>query len=422
MNRAPWAALGALAGLLVALVAWPGVVTFDAAAQLLQARLGMVNDLSPALLARGWRLCDRVWPGAGPPFLLGNLAFQGGVLLFVAARHGRSPRAGLLVLLVGLCPPVLAHLAQVGKDTVHAAALALTAGLLAQAEARGSLRLLGLAALAALLAAFSRHNGAIPLLPLAVWGALVARDLVRPGQAPRRWVLAGLGATVLITLLGLAGNRAATDRRVYIEQHLFLWDLAGIAVRSGELELPAHTGRPPLEAVRERYTPITCLTLSVWPWTAPLLRPTDDPAEVAQVRRAWLRAIRRHPLAWARHRLDVFRHLLGLYPGPNRSFQPVRWETHLLPAPGPLGLGLLRRLESWQNGLLCRPWTWALLGLALLVRGLRRGDRAVVALCSSGLLYLASYLVLAPAADLRYALWTIVAVALAGAASVPRAT
>lgn len=414
----------AACGLLLVLgLFWPGILTIDAGLMLAQGRRGGVWDYNPPLLTKAWGLLDLVWAGAGPVLLLLNLAAWGGLLLLVRARPLGSWLGAALILVVGLCPPVLAYLAQVGKDTAFLAAMSLSAGLLATAEARRSRWALLAAAAAAFGAVASRYNGLVGLIPLGAWGGAVAQGLLRaPGSAgPARWAarLAGVGVAMALAALALLLNRAATDQRSYIQQHFYYYDLTGVAVRTGDLPLPPQLEavRPDLEVLRRRYGPVACEPISLVNY--PPFRATTDPEVVDGLRWAWLGAIWRHPWAWSAHRLDVWRHLLGLYPGPNRSVAPVWTESSIPPQPGPAGRAVLRWLAACQDGLLFRPWAWALLGMALLVRGLRKREEGTVAIAGSGLLYLFSYLPMAPAADLRYAMWAIVSVCLAGISTWP---
>lgn len=420
------AALGALLGfVLVAVAFWPGIAGVDTGSQLAQARLGVVFGGHPPVLTVAWRHLDRLWPGTGLPFLLqGALLWSGLGLLLHEHLRGRW-RSIPLLLAVAVFPPLVAHWAQLLKDTVHTAGLTLGAALLLRAQTRGSRRCLLLACLPLLVAAASRHNGAPALLPLGVWAGKIVADWRPTPWLGRRGPLAGGAAALLIGAAAMLGNRCLTDVPVHLWQYLCLWDLAGVAVRSGEHGFPAYLAvSPDLEAVRRNYTPAHCSQLCQLPPDAPTLRPTTDPAKLALLRTAWFRALRRHPGAWLGHRAEVVRHLLGLYGGPNRTWTPVRRSSVLVEPPYRPGWWawlLLGSAEALRDGLLFRPWAWAVLGVVLLVRGIRRADRAVVALACSGLLHLLAILPVAPCADFRYTLWTVQSVVLAALLCLPGA-
>ncbi len=225
-------------------------------------------------------------------------------------------------------------------------------------------------------------------------------------------------------------NRALTDYHQYPQQSLFIFDLAGVAVRSGRADLlDAAAGRLPrvlrgrdsiaLDALRAHYYPSTWTPLALEAGSP--LAMTDSATEVDALAAAWVRALREQPMAYLRHRAAVFRQVIGAHREP--LFAPVyfaipesspdhamvsrnfRIDTDVSPLQWRLR-SAFATLATWT---LYRPWPWLGLNLLVVAAAVWARRPAVAAIALSGLCYELALFFLAPSADYRYSHWLILA-------------
>jgi hypothetical protein len=144
------------------------------------------------------------------------------------------------------------------------------------------------------------------------------------------------------------------------------------------------------------------------------------PAQLRELRDAWIAAVVRNPGAYVHHRLRTFWLMIGPHRG---NVQGVAWFVERTqyrdnpPLPATLAPHAQAAFYAFVEAL--KPsWLFAALPYLLLnaVAGVlawtrrdRPAARLALAVSSSALLYAAGFLPLAPAADLRYLTWTIVA-------------
>jgi hypothetical protein len=418
-------AAAAAAGALLSIAAfYPGYMSTDSVFQLWQARTGSFDAWHPPVMAWVWSQLDGVLPGPGGMLVLQNAMFWAGLGL-AAAFTIRSSLGAVLVLVIGLLPPVFALLGTIWKDVQMGAALVLAVGLMLGAERRRSRTLL-LAAVAPLwYAAAVRLNAATAILPIAVWWGLLAIRLWKPALRGAWSAAVGAALTMLLTwTAGLATAAVLHGQPTYPLQDCFVHDLVAISMVSGRDELPAWeyegTGTAPIEYQRTQYSPITVDPLV---YARHGYRHVTDPEKVSDLRRHWVDAVLRHPGAWFQHRLSVFSRLLGIV------------DSHLLYwdgiDPNPFGIvhprhGLNRAamamLESVETSFLFRGWFWWAASLAFLAWAAATGRASVGTwtLAASGTLYLLPYFEAAPSDDFRYIWWVVLAALLAPLTLRPR--
>jgi hypothetical protein len=437
-----WAAIASCtaAGLLGLVVAasYPGQYTVDTLLQLKQVLSGSYTDHHPPVLAWLWRA---LLAGTGwlPALWLLHLGLVGaGLAAWGVAAWAAGARAGLLGLPAVLATPVaLSCLGAMWKDVGFAGAMLLGSGLVAQAHVRGRLTAGGglVAAAALFYAANVRHNGLPALLPL-LW---VVSGLL-PALPGRRavWRLAVVGGAAGALLLGgkALDTHVLQARRTHLQQVVQLHDLAAIAVLAGKNHLPAYVrDHPHYDERRMReeywrsihiYAGANFLMIEGWP---PPLVMTQDAAEAATLRNAWLAAIADAPASYMQHRWWLFQRLMRpageAYvqppPRPWRELEP-RWVlTHpeLLtacartPEPPPATsarLAVLHWSEAWRGSRAYNGWLYmALAAGCLAVAAIARRRHPLVPLAgmlaASALLYLGLYLAVAVWCEYRYLYW-----------------
>lgn len=419
--RPPWAwiALAAVATLAALLwLGFPGFMSSDAQAQYAQALSGTYDNVHPPLMSWLWRQVAFAWPGSGGVFTLFLAAYAVGIAWLLGTCIASTWKRTLAWLAIAGWPPLLIVLCHLWKDVGFAAALLLAAGLAASWRMHGS-RAARIAAIALLLLAVAlRHNGWPAVLPLA-W------VLATPAP-PRRAMLAFVALAALLALFPSLVERALGARHRTIWPALALWDLADASIRTREQLLPASVVAPELDVA----------TLERWyePWSIPSLFASNlimlgfyndyTPAQLADIRGAWLRAIRAHPDAYLAHRALLMRWQLAGFPADVPSglvyaaeYRVPEGVAPIDPPPRPARDALVAWTEAHRGG----PWFWggAYLALALLVLALPRARRAAHGMAGvlalSALLYAAPLPLLAPGAEWRYVFWSALAALLAAA-------
>ena len=437
----------AVAGMAATVVVFqPGTMSMDAIVQLTEARSGIYHDWHPPLLTWIWSWLDAVVPGPVGLLLLQNAMFWAGLALVVYLCDVPAAWTFPLVLGLGAFPPVLSALGTIWKDVAMAAALLLAFALLLRAHVRAASWLpVGLALAALFCAVAFRHDAALAVYPLALWlGAIVDGLSARDASRRRKWRGLVLGHVVMGGLVGLAlgaESGLVGDRRLFPSQQILVHDLIAISVRTGTIEVPerlVERGGPlSVETLACLYTPDSAVSaFSARHDACPLLlRKVTDERGMSALRRAWLRAVPRHPGAYAAHRLSVWREMLAF--GRPRVCYPLQPRTDpnalgVESRPSPLRARVLEvaRLAAYETPLF-RPWLYLALVIVLLGAApvIGRGDPVpAVVLGGSALLYTGGHLVVGTACDFRLSWWPIVAAAVlplvtwrGGAAQRPRA-
>lgn len=412
----PLAAAALIAALTIA-AAWPGVATYDTAAQFGEVLSGAYDDWHPPAMARWWAVLHAVFGGGTGPMLVMQVALAWLGLGLVAAalvRRGDG-MAGAAVLACGLLPVFWVWQIAVLKDAQMLGAALAGVGLVAWWRLAG-VRVprwgWALAGVAFGYATLVRANAVFAIAPLVAMLA-VTRRRTRAAWAAAM-MLAALGAMQIVNheVFG------AVDTGVRTTQPRF--DLAGIAVRVAD---PAVTriGVAQVEALRIGH----CVKPFFWD---PL---GDGPCADAEAALADLsvtqlyvtlaRAILHHPVAYAEQRIA---HLNST----ERWLVPAGWPDAWPPStaePNPVGLRGPGPAAAWWIGAsawlaespLAWPIVWTVAAIVALVAAARRRPsprrELAMALLISALTLEASFAIISIASDLRYHLWPMVATALA---------
>ncbi len=423
-QRAP--AWIAFAGFAVACACyWPGSLSGDSIDQLGQARAGRFNDWHPPIMAWLWSGLDRLRAGPAGMLVLHNAAFWFALATLAGAvgpPGTRRRRSAAWLVLAGFLPPIFGLLGNVWKDVGMASALLLGFALTLAADRKGRSRVWLLPALLALFyAAAVRHDGIVPVAPLAVYWARVAWAGRRRGRAPghpfRVGLALGLGLTLCVGVATSLVNRALTEgRRSHPEQQILLHDLVAVSLARDEVLVPPD-GAPGWPSTIDELAAVYAPSVEPLYWgdpTAKRFQASADPGWIAGLRASWLAEIPSSPGAYLAHRGRIQRELLGLHGSVCRPFQigvdpdPLG----LAGPPGPLEPGLRAVLGLAARTPLYRGWLYALMLLLLVaweVSSARRRRPERLALATSGLALLAAYSATATVCDFRFLLWPAVA-------------
>jgi len=404
-------------------IRWPGVAMYDSVRQYDQALSGVYSDWHPPIMARGWALLLPIWPGTAPFFLIQMALWWGGLGLLATVLAGTARRgAAGLILLCGAFPLFLGWQTVILKDAQMAACLTAAVALHAAWSLRGRSVPKGVWGLIALLVAYAtlvRGNAAFATVPLVL-------ALAHWGGVRRWWVRAGLiiaGIVAVLAISPILNHKAMGAEASHNDRALPLWDIVAITHRAHLTNPPGIT--PALWAEMEKRG---CYAPYFWnPYGEEQQcgaigdALAFDPDAGGQLMRDWVRTVSAHPMAYALHRAahlnTTLRFLVGR--GERDAIPPVDSE------PNDLGLGkrasLPGRALVWLAAMTSEtplgwPACWLAAGAALLW-ALGRADTAEArlarALILSALVMSGSFAVASIASDLRYHLWSMIAVALA---------
>ena len=427
VRAAPWLA-GAAFALATIVVLYPGMYSFDAAYQIWQARTGEFSNQSPVVMTALWSLLIHATGNPASLFCLNIVMLWIGLVLCIESICERVlPRVALLAVL-GLGPLLLVQMAHLLTDAHLAAVLVLASGFGARFLATTRRAPLYVCLALVIYASCVRHNAPLATLP---FGAFIAIRAWRFSLRPSYKALVGAAVLVVVAVaIGFAADRMLVVRRVNMWPVIALWDLAAISVDRHVLLLPSFThgkGMTVDELTQTGAFNVYENTLLFSKSHSGVRDGVDEPYPAERLREifdAWVVAVVRHPLAYAHHRVRTFGLLLGRHRGDAQALAYFvdRAGYRGNPAyPGPIAPDAQAAIYRLAAAL--RPtWLFAALpyvvvnGLAFALAWSRqRQPEAQLALAISGgaLLYAAGYLPLAPAADLRYLTWTIVAAPIA---------
>jgi len=407
---------------------YPGAMSFDSVLQLQQARAWHFDDAHPPLMAVLWGTMDRIVPGPFGMLLLHNAAFWAAAAVYWRTLRKKSVAWAIVLLAVLLLPQVWSILSVIWKDTGMGVALFLASALLYYARRTGSHITLACSVPALFYACAVRHNAVVAVLPLCLWSGFIAAS-----SLPRlRRILIGLVYFLVLTVSVVALNKALVKgNKIYIEQALWLYDLAGISKRQNTPIFPPYVMASEhfsMERMVAAYSPrrvdFLISNFGRADIKPPLIQ-TRDPQQVAELRSVWVNAIARYPAAYLKHRTKVFLNLIGIEAEAD-YFLPYIVQTPDENPPPYRPARVSYALKSYISGretfLLFRGWIWVMLSVFLLYQSARarlRGEmEAVFVLTSSGFLHCAGYFVYAPANDYRYIWWTVLAATIAAILSI----
>ena len=429
---------------LLLLLQWPGLLEPDSVASLEQSRTGWISEQRSAIDTWLWRQAWLLF-GAGPAVLLVPqiVAVVTGLYLTLRATFARVPAAALAFALP-LTPPFIGWVYVVGRDMEFVAPCLLAAGLAVGAvrwPARFAWPAIAAGVALAIVAATARQNGVTGIWPLMIAFAAAGIRLLAVGHGSlralrRRRTLAVVAGTALtLCALGvmLAGTSAVRRVREYPEVYTQLWDLGYMTLERDERMIPVlpKSMQPAqtIAEVRARWRPTDSLYMR---FDEALTHGSEMySAEAAEkLRRAWLDAIRDHPLLYLRGRLESWRHQLGIGSTPGYTYVPApppnRWGYR--PALTGLSQAAIDYAGWWEvwrgptNGIFHHVWVYLLLsigGLALLLPRFPAPTRMIGLVAAAGVTNQIGLFIISPAAHWRYHLLTVYTGAIVLCVAVP---
>lgn len=417
-----------------ALVIWafyPGMMSPDSIAALTAGREGTFIDINAPLMSAVWAALDRVIAGPGAMFILQAAVFWGACVLFWKAAHRESVFLGLALVLFAFLPHILSQTVVIWKDIALGASLFFAAALLYYAKKSGSKAALLISPVFLFYAYAARLNAFPAVLPLAIWSAFLFFRIFELDRSKVFAIFAGiayfavLSAVVYAATYGLTGGRS-----VYPFQQIYLYDLSALSIERGQPLFPEYIRNDAdfsLERVAARYNERSAADL-IFPdvpnkGDRPLLKLTEDAAQVAELRQAWISAIGNDPAGYLKHRGRVFAQLTGL----GRAVTAPYWEEGFSSSPaeyrsaGNAGTWVLMKYfgafgRPFPQTFFFRAVIWMVVCGFFLYKAVRRrlaGDWDLVfVLSASALLFIFAYFPTTPSTEFRYLFWPAISSAL----------
>jgi hypothetical protein len=408
-------------------VQFPGEAGPDSRSQYAQAVAGQFDDWHPPIMARLWSIFRLLADGDAPMFCFQIACFWlgFGLIAHALARAGR-PRAAWAMLGVALFPSfVTLNAVLLGDVGMAVTFLAAFAVLFWHREQNRDVppAIAAMSSVLLLYGALVRTNAIFAVVPLAVY-------LMRPQWLRRPWHVLVLSLPIALALVpaaNLFNHRLLGAQPLAPIRSLQIFDITGISFHSGDLAVFGPGNSFTREEVTRCYKPTFWDRLSPWGecgffWNR-LAVARDQQAAMKNVdartamgaapnpdlRDLWIAAIIRHPLAYARHRLIHFASEIAR----GASYGEPNSATPMSPYVA---------LYDWVTA----SAVWLVLGVGLLLRlasahaDQRTASRdAALALLLSGLPYAFAYLIIGIATELRYMLWSLIAIFTAAVISLP---
>ncbi len=395
----------------------PGIMVWDSIRQYGQAVSGRYDDWHPPAMNWLWHELSRFGAGPAPMLVLQLTLYWGGtgLLGLAALRRGRW-WLSVASVAAGLLPIPLVLMGTILKDSLMAGCLLTAAGIIAQ---RQMLPVWARALVAVLLvaAATLRFNAVPAVIPLAL-AALPCRF-----TASRIRVLASAAVIALPLLAAMPiANRLLDAQPSGVEDSLIIYDLGGITYFSKtEAFPPLARVADPVAVNADCYSTISWDRYAWWgdqPCAIGFSAVRDSFASNAlNPTRWWLGAIVAHPVAYAAHRAGHFNRNIRLWTRdsslPSLSLRSDPNDWHFAVGSNPL--------NQWIEVLALRtsftplgwPACWIALGALVLFVWPGVTDQSLARpLLWSGLLYALSFLPMSVASEVRYHLWTMIAIGL----------
>jgi hypothetical protein len=285
--------------------------------------------------------------------------------------------------------------------------------------------LFGIAAVGYWMAAAARPNGVVPVAGAIAFGWPLARGVGRSGWLSVRG-LKRVGAALLLVAVLVMSQRVYTavvvdPQHVHPETPGYQFDLAAISVRTGEMLLPSSSLRPgaTLDDIRAVLDDGDGGYLWFIP-NAPVNFAVGSEA-AAELRDAWLRAIREHPIEMAQHRFRTAWAILNLDRPTFSVYDPPQLPSMWPDLDYTLHPPFFPSVTSWVEGSVAH-WSWYgsmrawIFSLALLVVGLSpRGRRSLATrhLVAGGIGSQLSFMVAGTSSGFRYTWFTMLCALLA---------
>lgn len=399
------------------LIFFPGFMSFDSLQQYRQA-VGQLPlaDAHPTAMTLLWRSLMWIYPNPGTLLIFHQLIYWSAVAIFAIAVARRLWARLLIVVILGLWPPIFINSLHLWKDVGMLACYMLAVAALVADKRFPHIGWIVTAALALVYGTAVRHNAILALIPLTV--LLASRVTWRSDQFRKRQWRAHVSIIAVMVATWFGANAITNMHANHVGGlgTILVWDMVAVSIAEGRDLIPAYMPKAEGEIMpqlEQTFSPNanyhSYSVVSPYPpnGTIPLL--TD-----------WLRLVVDHPIPYFLHRSQLFATILGLREQVYYPFHPGIDENEfgakLLNFQDVSRRDLILTLESIATWPIYRFFPYfiilAALSVWLVVKYFRRkvlisSERDALLVAISGLAICIPLFVLAPAADYRFILWPI---------------
>ena len=419
---APWYAACLGIGLTLWLF-YPGFMSWDSAYQWWQARHASYDSVHPPLMSMIWRLCDKIWSGPGGMFVLQIALIWSALAAFTASLERPLWQKTLLVLLIGLWPPLFGLSLHIWKDMWTMLAFAWAVVFLLKDIQQASLGFRILALLAITAACAFRHNALSGALPFLFWIAYRETGVRKLRASFFRNAMITLLLTGLVLFVSKIPN---LDPRVKHTQRVWsvvtLWDASAVSLKEGKIIIPAELKDDTLnlQDLQKHFDDYTNTTI----YNSGKLKHSFDgpysPEQSKALAELMLSLPTAHTQAYFEHRMRLAELLYGLdqtgLPD-GQVLMPGRVQYKDNPVVSDNGSQyqqpVLQKIQSWIDTPVFAGWIY--LGISLLLCfGIfipRKSATAglAIAVAVSSLAYALPLAFVSGSAEFRYLAWPVLA-------------
>ncbi|MFH0897535.1 MAG: hypothetical protein V1850_05770 [Candidatus Bathyarchaeota archaeon] len=424
-NSSLWILMPVTTGMLLTIyIFYPGYMSPDSIDQLTQARQGLFTDWHPPMMSWLWGCFDRIIPGPLGMLVFHNLLFWSGVGLLVPliVPHWSNALKCIVIITVGMFPPIFMLLSTIWKDVGMAGAFLFGSAWIFYAEKKQSLIAFVLGIIAIGYGMALRHNAIIATIPLGMYASKTLYNLLSMDFKRHQSVAIGVMGFVLLGLM--LGSIKTIEKRlthgstIYPIQQIFVHDLTALSIDLDTVLLPDYLLQPQLptiEDLKKIYTPDTIVPLFCCDRTTFRLQMTQLPKDISDLFNQWGKTILAHPLLYLTHRMRVFSRQFGIVG--KRVCYPYHYgidnnSLGLLYKERPLTRVVFAAIKPVDN-FLFRGWIYIVISTAMLtyisLRKKRDYPLVVTAINFSGWFYGMAYFFIATTCDFRMHYWTVVA-------------
>jgi len=281
------------------LLFWPGLMRSDSLLQMQQGlSLLPPSDFHPPMMGFIWGLFSKIYEGPGVLFVLHLALYWGAVALFANAKKS------CWVYLIAILPPVFSYQLLVIKDVSFVNAYLFCAGWLhfySMRKSSPNYYSVFIWFVVAFYGTCAAYQSIIALPWLCLWFSKVCWP-----QKAANWIKKGIAITGALGIAMLIFNSSLTVSSHRI-QHNELYDLAGISVYLNTPLFPDYIKQHKdydFERIKKLYNPRRVDDLVFLSDTP--VHISSSPEELKALRTAWISAIFAYPMAYFKHRWDVF--------------------------------------------------------------------------------------------------------------------
>ena len=400
----------------------PGFLTPDGLDQYKQALSGEYTDWHPPLMAFTWRMLNHIHNGPEVMLVMQLVLLWGSVYLLATAVKSRLWY--VFMVLFALAPFILNFAGNIFKDMQMAFAWLMAFSLLFNRIVRHvkvSKLVAAITLLLILYGTWIRPNalpGAAALLLLWAW-------VMTAQQSRRVFIIVSL-LLIVFTVAGtfLFTGRIFNAKKQYAENKIFMHDLAGIFVKTGDNVFPAMMyDKPQFDTgyIRANYLPAT-FDFMWWNNDGKNVRPHQADRASNKLKAAWKKAVLKYPTVYLSNRWDGFLYFLRIKKRTDEFGYSSPWviqnEYGFVAKGRGFHEAVFAHVDMHKNMPYMRPWFWFFLNIILagFIPLVKRKETRVLytALVLSSLVYvLPQFFIFQIDTEFRYMYWNCIACTIA---------